>query len=437
MSEVPRILDRKRQSEALSRPQIDEFVRGVTSGEVTDAQLGAFTMAVRYNGMDTEEQTWLTLAMRDSGTVLDWPGLDGPVLDKHSTGGVGDWVSLVLAPMVAAAGGFVPMISGRGLGHTGGTLDKLESIPGLTTQLDLDRLRREVRRHGFAMVGQGRELAPADGRTYAIRDVCGTVESIPLIVSSILSKKLAEGLDALVLDVKTGSGAFMSDEDKAGQLARALCRTAQNAGIACRALLTDMNQPLGRNAGNALEVLEAVDYLTGRNRQPDMHEVVIELCAHMLVMGQLEPDLSAARQRLAAVLDSGEAAERFNCVVHAQGGPADFVERAQELLPAAPVVHTVLAPRAGWLQDVDTRALGMTVLRLGGGRVSVNDRIDPGVGLSELRRVGDRLEQAEPLCRIHAATESDAKRAGQQVLAAIGMGENAPETRPAIHQLIE
>ncbi|MBT8062605.1 MAG: thymidine phosphorylase, partial [Gammaproteobacteria bacterium] len=285
MPETTRIIDEKRQGLCLDDLDIQSFVGGVASGEVTDAQLGAFTMAVRFNGMSAREQTMMTLAMRDSGIVLDWADVNGPVLDKHSTGGVGDWVSLVLAPLAAAAGAYVPMISGRGLGHTGGTLDKLESIPGFSTQLELAQLRKLVRKNGLAMVGQGPELAPADGRTYAIRDVCATVESVPLIVSSILSKKLAEGLDGLVLDVKTGNGAFMQAIGDSRLLAENLCRTAQQAGIACRALVTDMNQPLGHNAGNALEIREAIDFMTGERRNPNMTDVVVALTSHMLVMG--------------------------------------------------------------------------------------------------------------------------------------------------------
>ena len=261
------VIDLKRQSQELSAELIGQFVEVISSGVVTDAQLGGFTMAVRFNGMSPNERTAITLAMRDSGSVLKWD-LDGPVLDKHSTGGVGDGVSLMLAPMIAACGGFVPMISGRGLGHTGGTLDKLESIPGYRVQMPLEQLQKQVRETGMAMVGQGPELAPADGRMYAIRDVCSTVESIPLIVSSILAKKLAEGLDGLILDVKTGNGAFMLERERSRSLAEKLCTTAVHAGTPCSALITDMNQPLGWTAGNALEINEAIDFLTGIRHNP-------------------------------------------------------------------------------------------------------------------------------------------------------------------------
>ncbi|NND45491.1 MAG: thymidine phosphorylase [Xanthomonadales bacterium] len=434
MFSVSDILDRKRRGEALGASDIADFIVGVRNGEVSDAQLGAFTMAVRYQGMNVDEQTAMTLAMRDSGTVLRWKDLDGPVLDKHSTGGVGDWVSLALAPLVAAAGGYVPMISGRGLGHTGGTLDKLESIPGFSIQVDLDALRELVRRNGVAMIGQGPELAPADGRIYAVRDITSTVESIPLIVSSILSKKLAEGLDGLVLDVKTGNGAFMPSLAQSEALARQLCHTASRAGTPCHALITDMNQPLGHSAGNALEVREAVRFLTGEERQPRMREVIVELCADLLVLGRLAASHGAARARLQELLDSGAAAERFGILVAAQGGPSDLVERHDHYLPQAPVVGEVVADRSGWVASVDTRALGMAVLRLGGGRVSVSDTIDPAVGLSRMIGIGDRVAKGEPLCLVHAASEADGEAAAQRVRDAFHWSEQPPPRQDVIYE---
>jgi thymidine phosphorylase len=434
MSTAPEILDRKFRGQALGAGDIADFIIGVHRGDVTDAQLGAFTMAVRYQGMNAEEQTALTLAMRDSGKVLRWEGLDGPVLDKHSTGGVGDWVSLALAPMVAAAGGYVPMISGRGLGHTGGTLDKLESIPGFHIQMEFEALHALVRKNGLAMIGQGPELAPADGRMYAVRDITGTVESIPLIVASILAKKLAEGLDGLVLDVKTGNGAFMQSLADSESLARQLCRTAKRAGTPCHALITEMGQPLGTCAGNALEVREAIHFLTGDARHPRMQEVTLELCADLLVLGRLAPDHTQAKARLQTVLDSGAAAERFSAMVHAQGGPADLVEKPNAYLAAAPVIKEVCAPRDGWVSGVDTRGLGMAVLRLGGGRVSVSDNIDPAVGLSGIVGTGMQLVAGQPLCQLHAASEDDWEVAALRITEAYRWSGEPVQAPAAIHE---
>ena len=359
------IVNQKRRGLALDDADIRGFIQGVADGSVTDAQLGGFTMAVRFQGMNQAEQAALTLAMRDSGSVLSWEGLDGPVLDKHSTGGVGDWVSLALAPMVAACGGYLPMITGRGLGHTGGTLDKLESIPGFSVRMGMDQFRDQVRRTGMAIIGQGPELAPADGRMYAVRDVTATVASIPLIVSSILAKKLAEGLDGLVLDVKTGNGAFMSERGASRVLAQNLCVLASQAGTRCNALITDMNQPLGWTAGNALELNEAIDFLSGVRRNPRLEEVTMGLASELLVLGGLAADTEAARGRLRVVLDSGAAAERFARNVAQQGGPADLLERRDRYFTAASVIRPFLATGTGWISAMDTRALGMTVLPRG------------------------------------------------------------------------
>ncbi|HSM69106.1 MAG TPA: thymidine phosphorylase [Xanthomonadales bacterium] len=436
MNAVPKLLDKKRRGQVLDAAEIRHFIQGVASGEVTDAQVGAFTMAVRYRGMETSEQTALTLAMRDTGRVLEWEGLDGPVLDKHSTGGVGDWVSLALAPAIAAAGGFVPMISGRGLGHTGGTLDKLESIPGFSVRMDLDALHKLVRRNGLAMIGQGPDLAAADARLYAVRDVTATVESAPLIVSSILAKKLAECLDGLVLDVKTGNGASLPDRDQALDLARNLCATANRAGTPCRALLTDMDQPLGWAAGNGLEVREAIDFVSGRKRNPRLLEVMLGLGAELLVLGDLASDREAALEKLNRLLDSGAVAERFAIMVAGQGGPADLLEHPGRYLPDAPVVRPVSASQGGWITRMDTRALGMTVVRLGGGRLSVSDTIDPAVGLSGLPDVGDRFEPGQPLCQVHAGSEADWAAAAERVTTAIELGSEACAPGPVIHEWI-
>ena len=436
MRDVQKLLDKKRRGFALSMEEIHEFVNGISTGAVTDAQLGAFTMAVRFRGMNLPEQTALTLAMRDSGSVLNWQGLDGPVLDKHSTGGVGDWVSLVLAPMVAAAGAYIPMISGRGLGHTGGTLDKLESIPGFSVQMELDDFSKLVKRNGLAMIGQGPKLAPADGRMYAVRDVSGTVSSIPLIVASILSKKLAEGLDGLVLDVKTGNGASISGRKDSRELADKLCQTARSAGIACHALITDMNQPLGWSAGNALEVREAIDFVTGKRRNLRFTEVVMGLAAELLYMGGLFADRADALTGIEVLLEKGSVAERFAMMVAAQGGPKDLLSRPELYLREAEVVRPVLSGRAGWIHGMDTRALGMAVIRLGGGRIAQSDTIDPSVGLSEILSVGDPVEAGQQLCLLHARSENDWSAGAERVNQAITVSGEPCEALPAIYETI-
>ena len=429
-------VDQKRRGLTLDDAEIRGFVQGVADGSVTDAQLGGFTMAVRFQGMNQREQTVLTLAMRDSGSVLSWKGLDGPVLDKHSTGGVGDGVSLALAPMVAACGAYIPMISGRGLGHTGGTLDKLESIPGFSVQMELGQLRDQVRRTGMAMIGQGPELAPADGRMYAVRDATATVESIPLIVSSILAKKLAEELDGLVLDVKTGNGAFISERGASRVLAQNLCVTASQAGTPCNALITDMNQPLGWTAGNALELNEAIDFLTGARRNPRLEEVTLGLASELLMLGSLAADKEEARRCLRVALDSGAAAERFERNVAEQGGPTDLLDRRDRYFPPAPVVRPLLATGTGWISDMDTRGLGMTVLRLGGGRTHVDDTIDPRVGLSALCSVGERIERGQPLCVIHADSEQAWQDVEQRLGRVITIRQEACPALPAIYEYV-
>jgi thymidine phosphorylase len=333
------LIKAKRDGQELSEDAIRSFVDGITGGSVNDAQISAFTMAVYFRGMSMEEQSLLTLAMRDSGRTLHWSGLDGPVLDKHSTGGVGDLVSLVLAPMLAACGAYIPMISGRGLGHTGGTLDKLESIPGLTVNLSHETFDKTVRQVGLAITGQGSDLAPADGRIYAVRDVTATVDSIPLIVASILSKKLAEGLDGLVADIKTGNGAFMCERNLARDLAADLIEVAALAGLPARALITDMNQPLAASAGHALEIGETIEFLRGVNRQPRLEDVVLSLGSEMLLLSNLADKPTAARDMLTSVLESGQAAERFARMVALQGGPVDLVDSPQKYLVPAPVVR--------------------------------------------------------------------------------------------------
>jgi thymidine phosphorylase len=419
---VKELLRAKRDGHALSAENLQAIARGIADGELTDAQVAAFAMAVFFRGLDERELPAFTLAMRDSGTVLDWSDLDRPVLDKHSTGGVGDKVSLILAPLIAACGGAVPMISGRGLGHTGGTLDKLEAIPGYDATPGNDRLRAAVREAGCAIVGQTDDLAPADRRLYAVRDATGSVEAIPLIVSSILSKKLAAGLGGLVLDVKHGSGAFMAERDRARELARALVDVAVAAGLPTVALLTDMDRVLGRTAGNALEVRESLAVLTGApDADPRLVEVTVALTAAALRLGGLG-DADPA-----AVLASGAAAEHFARMVAALGGPADLLEHPDDHLPAAPVTREVAPDRAGYVTAHATRDLGVAVMALGGGRRTEGDVIDHAVGLGAVAAPGEEVAPGgRPLAVVHARDEAAAEGAARAVRAAITVGDAPP-----------
>ncbi|GEO37220.1 thymidine phosphorylase [Skermanella aerolata] len=433
----------KRDGGRLNEAQIQRFIQGVTSGAVTEGQIAAFCMAVLFRGMDLDERVALTLAMTRSGTVLDWKPLNlpGPILDKHSTGGVGDKVSLILAPAIAACGGFVPMISGRGLGHTGGTLDKLDSIPGYVSLPDRTTLERVIRDAGCAIIGATDAFAPADKRVYAVRDITATVESLDLITASILSKKLAAGLDALVMDVKFGSGAFMAEFDDAVALAESIVTVATGAGMPTVALLTDMNEVLGRTAGNALEVRESIDLLTGAGHDPRLYEVTAALSAELLVLGGLCPDTAAARTRFDDVISSGAAAERFGRMVSALGGPADLMENPDRYLASAPVVREVHADASGSIAAIDTRALGVAVVALGGGRSRVQDPIDPAVGLSAVAGLGAAAgpqgsPQSGPLAIVHARSEDEAEAAADAVRAAFTIGAPAPvPTSPVARRL--
>jgi thymidine phosphorylase len=430
------IIRAKRDGGTLADEEIAGFIAGLTDGRVTEGQAAAFAMAVFFRGLSQHERVALTRAMTRSGTVLAWD-LPGPVLDKHSTGGVGDAVSLALGPLVAACGGFVPMISGRGLGHTGGTLDKLDSIPGYATAPDVDRFRQVVRETGCAIIGQTPDLAPADRRLYAIRDVTGTVESLDLITASILSKKLAAGLGGLVMDVKTGSGAFMATEGEARALAESLVTVANGAGLPTRALLTDMDRPLASAAGNAVEVAYTIDYLTGRRREPRFHAVTLALGAEMLVLGGLAPDTGAATARLDDALASGRAAAVFARMAAALGGPADLIERPAAHLPRAPVIRPVPAPCAGRVQRIATRAIGLAVIALGGGRTRPQDPIDHAVGFTDLAEPGAEVGPGVPLAVVHARSEAEAEATVAAVQAAYAVGEGAVEDRPVILVRIE
>ena len=419
------IIRRKRDGHELNSDEIADFVRGLTDGSWKDAHVSALAMAVLLNGMERDETVALTLAMRDSGDVLAWD-LDRPVVDKHSTGGVGDNVSLMLAPIVAACGIAVPMVSGRGLGHTGGTLDKMESIPGYTAQPDAETFRRTVREVGCAIIGQTGEIAPADKRFYGIRDVTGTVESVPLITASILSKKLAAGLDGLVLDVKCGNGAFMDEPRKAETLARSLVEVASGAGTPTAALLTDMNEPLASAAGNAVEVANAVRFLTGAHRDARLEAVTLALAAKMVRLGDRLADASPrdAEATVRAALDDGVAAEVFGRMVSALGGPTDLVERLADHLPAAPVTREIAVEADGVVTAVDARAVGVAVVALGGGRTDPGADVDHAVGLTDLAPVGGRLAKGQPLARVQARTAADAEKAERAVRAAYTLGEN-------------
>jgi thymidine phosphorylase len=421
----------KRDGDVLADEQIAEFVAGITSGTVAEAQAAAFAMAVYLKGMTVTETVALTRAMTASGVQLAWD-LDGPVLDKHSTGGVGDTVSLVLAPMVAACGGFVPMISGRGLGHTGGTYDKFESIPGYRATPTMSEFKRVVKRVGCAIIGQTVDLAPADKRLYAIRDVTATVESIPLITASILSKKLAAGLDALVMDVKVGNGAFMSNVNDATALAESICGVASGAGMPTTALVTDMSQPLASTAGNALEMEYAIRYLTGDAREERFHEVVVALGAEMLVLGKLARTVAAARTMLQACLDSGEATERFSRMVRALGGPPNLVADPWQHLERADVELAVYPARAGVVTQIDTRRVGLAVVTLGGGRSRPQDAVDHAVGLTQLAALGDHVAADRPVAVVHARTAAAASAAAVDVRTAYRIGRRVPVVPPMV-----
>ena len=432
------IIRAKRDGLALSRAEIEGFIAGLTSGAVTEGQVAAFAMAVFFRGMDTDERVDFTRAMMNSGTVLNWSdlALPGPVVDKHSTGGVGDNVSLMLAPMLAACGVYVPMISGRGLGHSGGTMDKLESIPGYVVTPDNALFRKVVSQVGCAIIGQTADLAPADKRLYAIRDVTATVESIPLITASILSKKLAAGLQALVMDVKTGSGAFMSTFAGASDLAKSLVDVAVGAGLPTVALITDMNEPLASAAGNAVEVITAVDFLTGVRRDARLLEVTASLGAELLALIGAAPDAAAGRIVLQRALDSGAAAERFERMIAALGGPSNILREARKILPLAPLGRAAAPSRSGYVVGIDARAVGLAVVELGGGRARAADAIDFAVGLTELAGLGARVDGETPLGIVHARDEASAARAMARLASAYRIGDAPPAIGPAVLQRI-
>lgn len=409
------------------------FAAGLADGTVTDAQAGAFAMAVLLKGLGEEGRVALTTGMRDSGKVLAWD-MPGPVVDKHSTGGIGDCVSLLLAPALAACGAYVPMISGRGLGHTGGTVDKLKSIPGFQMELPTTRFRELVEEFGCGLIAQTEEIAPADRKLYALRDVTATVECIPLICGSILSKKLAEGIDALVLDVKFGRGAFMKTRAEARLLAEALVRVGQAGGKQVRALLTAMDQPLGRAVGNALEVSESVACLRGAG-PADVMEVTYALGRHMLILGGVARDEVDARQRLERVVANGAALAKFREIVAAQGGDVRAIDEPSRL-PQAKLQVPLSASRAGVVGDVDAMGVALAALRLGAGRAKASDQVDPAVGVSGLVKMGERVNVGDTLAVIHANDEAALADARAMLAQAIVVGDTMPDVPPLIAEVL-
>ena len=432
------IIRRKRDGYSLTRPELDFMAKGIATGSISEGQIAAFAMAVFFSGMSIAETAAWTEAMTASGTHMQWPRdlLAGPLLDKHSTGGVGDKVSFVLAPLLAACGTYVPMISGRGLGHTGGTLDKLEAIPGYCSQIEQARFAKVVQEAGCAIVGATDTVAPADRRLYSIRDVTATVDSVPLITASILSKKLAATTDGLVLDVKTGSGAFASTTDAARELAESLVAVGKQSGLKTVALITDMGQVLGRNAGNAVEVEEAIAFLCSDRRDPRLEELVFELGSEALLMGGVAKDDVSAKNLLKRKLDNGTAAERFQAMVAALGGPADLLVQPNSYLPKAVVSQPAFATTGGVVQVIDVRRVGMIIVEMGGGRRQSGDPIDPSVGLTDVLGVGETVSPDRPLAFVHARNGNDAEKAAAELKQAFQIGDTSCDPGPVVIERI-
>lgn len=432
------VIRKKRDGGALAQDEIDFFVRGLADSSIPAEQVAAFAMAVFYRSMEPAETGALTAAMAASGHRLRWDELHhrGPVMDKHSTGGVGDKVSFLLAPIAAACGCFVPMISGRGLGHTGGTLDKLDAVPGYRSDPSVEDFRRVVSSVGCAIIGQTDDLAPADRRLYAIRDVTATVESVPLITASILSKKIAAGLDGLVMDIKTGSGAFMETLAEARALAHSIINVAGTTGLRTHALVTDMSQTLGWTVGNALEIAEAVEFLNGGAREPRLEEVVFSLVAEMLVMGKLADDHAQARVRADVAIRSGEAAQRFERMIAELGGPSDLLTHPARHLPRAPIIEPIFPLTDGCVWNVDARAVGNVLVGLGGGRRVVGETLDLAVGLSNVAGIGARVDRARPLAMVHARSREQVRQAADALRAATLLSDRMVSPPPIIHEIL-
>jgi len=431
------IIIKKRDGGVLSREEITFFARGVVDGSFADYQATALLMAIFWRGMTAQETAWLTDAMQHSGEVIDLGDITGAKVDKHSTGGVGDKVSLILAPLAAACGLKVPMMSGRGLGHTGGTLDKLEAIPGFKVQLTVPEFRAILQKVGCAMIGQTPQVVPADRKLYALRDVTGTVECIPLICASIMSKKLAEGIDSLVLDVKFGKGAFMKSKDKALELARAMVETGRAAGKPVWAQLTAMNQPLGRAAGHTTEVIESIECLKGRG-PADLMEVTFALTGHMLMLGSVAMDLKVAQAMMDTAIANGSALQKFREMCTAQGGDARVVDD-YKILPTARKLITVRAPAdaKGFVSEVDALKCGHAIMALGGGRAAVTDKIDHAVGIADLIKIGAPVSPGTVLCTLHANDDTKAARAEVLLREAIKYSTTPPKREPLIQDLIQ
>ncbi len=430
------IIRTKRDGKQLSAQEITHFVNGLVDGRFNDAQVGSMAMAIFQQGMVTDEVVTLTNEMMHSGVVLSWPELDRPVVDKHSTGGVGDKVSFMLAAIVASCGAYVPMISGRGLGHTGGTSDKLESIKGFNVQPSISEFQRITKALGMAIISQTDNLAPADKRLYGIRDVTATVESIPLITASILSKKLAAGLDALVMDVKVGNGAMMHNLDDAKALAQSIVNVANGAGVKTQAIITDMNQVLGSSAGNALEMKETVDYLTGKQREPRLHQVTCQLASAMLINTNIVANHQQAMEKIEQVLHSGQAAELFNKMIAELGGPADFIEAPWKSMTKANVVSDIVATNHGYISTMQTYDIGMAIVGMKGGRTANGQQIDHSVGFDRILPIGTVVNKGDVIARVHASDEDNALAAKQAFTQAISISEQAPEVSPVIYQTI-
>ena len=425
------VIRKKRDGKALSTEEIVFFIEGVTSGRIADYQISALLMAIYLNGMNHDEQQALTEAMLQSGNILDFSDISKPKADKHSTGGVGDKTSLLIAPLVASCGVCVPMISGRGLGHTGGTLDKLESIPGYRVNLSPTEFKEILEQVGYAMAGQTAELAPADKKMYALRDATATVEAIPLIVASIISKKGAAGLEAMVFDVKVGNGAFMRDEVRAKELAHALVSTGNSCGIRTRALLTDMNQPLGRAVGNSLEVEECINILRGEVAEGSrpVLELSLELSAHMLLLANVDQTIEDAHNRLQKALASGNALESLRRNIAAQGGEPRVCDAPSSFLPLVRESVGVESPRSGFITNVDTTEIGHTIAAIGGGRVRIEDIVDPTVGFITDHKIGDKVSAQELIGVVYCADNAKAEEAALRITAAYEIGDEPPVER--------
>lgn len=432
------VIRKKRDGQKLPAAEIEQFIKGIVTKQVSEGQVASFCMATLLNGMEMDERVALTMAMAQSGVVMDWSNLDldGPILDKHSTGGVGDKVSLLLAPVIAACGGYVPMISGRGLGHTGGTLDKMDAISGYVSQPDLETLRKVVKETGAAIIGATSDIAPADKTVYAIRDVTATVESIDLITASILSKKMAAGLDALVMDVKFGTGAFMQDYDDAKALAQSIVSVANGGGMPTMALLTDMNQVLGHSAGNAVEVQESVDFLKGTYRDPRLMEITVGLTAEMLLLGKLATDIEDARAKVTKVIENGDAAEAFAKMVHALGGAADFMDKPETYMAQADIVTDIYAEDAGFVTGIDTRAIGIGIVEMRGGRAKPTDDIDHAVGVTQMVGIGTKLDAQTPIAKIHARSQEQADKMAESLHASLTLSDTKPNETKTVSEAV-